>query len=69
MLICGPREVQVQMVGDVGDCIFTHHRVVHSAGSNIGGTIRSPPNQQLSLKNIAVDPPHPTSCWSLKHSC
>ena len=28
------REIQpVQMTGDVGDCIFTHHRVVHSAGS------------------------------------
>ena len=35
------REIQpVQMTGDVGDCIFTHHRVVHSAGSNTGENIR-----------------------------
>ena len=30
----------VQLTGDIGDCVFTHHRVIHSAGSNCGGTIR-----------------------------
>ena len=30
----------VQMTGDIGDCIFTHHRILHSAGVNNGNTIR-----------------------------
>jgi hypothetical protein len=30
----------VEMTGDVGDCIFTHHRILHSAGVNRGDHIR-----------------------------
>jgi hypothetical protein len=30
----------VQITGDIGDCVFTHHRIVHSAGSNTGAAIR-----------------------------
>ena len=30
----------VQMTGDIGDCIFTHHRILHSAGVNRGSNIR-----------------------------
>jgi hypothetical protein len=28
------------MTGDIGDCIFTHHRILHSAGVNRGKNIR-----------------------------
>jgi hypothetical protein len=35
------QEIQpVQMTGDIGDCVFTHHRIAHAAGSNTGKTIR-----------------------------
>ena len=35
------KEIQpVQITGEIGDCVFTHHRIVHSAGSNTGATIR-----------------------------
>lgn len=30
----------VQLTGDIGDCIFTHHRILHSAGVNHGKHIR-----------------------------
>jgi hypothetical protein len=30
----------VQMTGDIGDCIFTHHRILHSAGVNNGENLR-----------------------------
>eukprot|EP01046_Picozoa_sp_COSAG06_P063303 COSAG06_NODE_14642_length_1139_cov_1.575000_2_plen_78_part_01 len=34
------QEIQpVQMTGDIGDCVFTHHRIAHAAGSNTGKTI------------------------------
>ena len=35
------REIRpVQFVGDIGDCIFTHHRIVHSAAGNNATTPR-----------------------------
>ena len=48
----------VQITGDAGDCIFTHHRLLHSAGSNCSDKIRMAAFSDYEK----VRPPAPI-CW------